>query len=48
MLSHNSTILEMLDKENPLSAKELTELDRLANTEDTRALTATSENTTLT
>jgi hypothetical protein len=40
--------MEQLDAKNPLSAEELTELDRLANKDNARALTATLENPTLT
>ena len=34
MLTHDSMILEALDKENLLSAKNLQELDYLADTQD--------------
>lgn len=48
MLSHDSHIMDVLDVEDPLSAEDLAELDRLADAEDARVLAATSENPTLT
>jgi hypothetical protein len=48
MLDHDSALIEQLDTEDPPSAKDLTELDRLADEHDTQALAATSENPTLT
>ena len=41
-------MIAQLDKEDPPSIKDLAELDRLADIEDTRVITATSEGPTLT
>jgi hypothetical protein len=48
MLNHDAEIMEQLDAENPLSAEDLAELDRLADEDNARTLAATSENPTLT
>lgn len=48
MLNHDADVMEQLDAEDPLSAEDLAELDRLADAEDARALAATSEGPTLT
>ena len=48
MLDHDSALMEQLDAEDPPSAEDLAELDRLADEHDAQALAATSENPTLT
>jgi hypothetical protein len=48
MLNHDSDVMAQLDEEDPPTAEDLAELDRLADEHDVRALAATSENPTLT
>jgi hypothetical protein len=48
MLNHDSDVMAQLDEEDPPTAEDLAELDRLADEHDVRALVATSENPTLT
>lgn len=48
MLDHDSSVMEVLDSEDPLSAEDLAELDRLADADNAQILAATSENPTLT
>jgi hypothetical protein len=48
MRYHDSAVLDQLDSDNPLSAEDLAELDRLADASDAQVLAATSENPTLT
>ena len=48
MLNHDADVMAQLDKEDPPSAKDLAELDRLADVEDARALAATLSDPTLT
>lgn len=48
MQLHDAAVLEQLDDDNPLSAEDLAELDRLADASDAQILAATSEIPTLT
>lgn len=48
MLEHDSRLMEQLDEEDPPTAEDLAELDRLADASDAQVLAATSENPTLT
>ena len=48
MLDHDSNVLERLDEENPLSAEELQELERLADEQEAAQLAAVSNDPSLT
>ena len=48
MSAYTTTVLEVLDTEDPLSTKDLTKLDRLANADGTCMVAAISEGPTLT
>ena len=48
MSAHDAFLLEQLDDEDPLSAEDLRELERLANEQDAAQLAAVSDNSSLT
>ncbi len=48
MLSYDLDVIAQLDEEDPLSAKDLAELDRLTDVEDAHALAAILSDPTLT